>query len=98
MFVLFKTHSKVMKENNTKQTELTIGEIRRRMHDGDYPLIAFITGYSTDYVCKCMNEKRNNRIIKRVAEALICNRDQFAKDMKKLADLVREEKGKGAAA
>jgi hypothetical protein len=71
---------------------LSISEIDRRLIDGDYKIIADVTGYSDTYVYKCMKEKRRNRLVVTVADQLVKNRDQFIKQMKAIAKLIREDK------
>ena len=86
----------IMKSTKNKQQAVQstrpkaeISLIKAQMRDGDAEIVADVTGYSKDYVRKCMDERRNNKLVVAIMERLIENRKAFIKSMKAISELVR---------
>lgn len=85
-----------MKTPDTKQTKVpqnqdtpSIPSIRARMKVGDDQIVAKVTGYSEDYVRRCMKESRNNKLIVLVSRRLVENRDEFIKSTQEIVELIK---------
>jgi hypothetical protein len=76
--------------NNEESARILSIVSRRR--DGDDIIVAEATGYSADYVRKCLKEKRNNKLILAIYQQLLDNRDEFIRSRKAIAELVKSGK------
>lgn len=79
--------------NVLNKEEITpIQSILSRRRVGDDLIVAEATGYSADYVRKCLEEKRNNKLILAIYQQLLENRDEFIRSRKAIAELVKSGK------
>lgn len=56
-------------------------ELKKKLRYGDYGTIAELTGYSTDYVRKVINDKRHNTDVIEATKKVIQSRETLKKEL-----------------